>query len=268
MVRLIATDIDGTIVAEGQSNINPEYFEVIKKLTDHGVIFAAASGRHSCSVKRVFGPVLDRIWILSQNGSAMEHKGQSKVPFPIPREWVAEFWNDLKDIGTVESMIETPALAYCPIDGSPMHQVLLNKYKYDILPTGGWDKIPEETISMLGIYHPQSSDAFYHSSDFITKWQKRLTMIVTGKTWIDCFMPGNSKGAAVRDLCDTYGISLDEVVTFGDNMNDISMLEVAGTSYAVDTARQEVQDAATHVIPGYQSHGVLAVLKEILKTYE
>ena len=44
MIRLIISDIDGTLVPEGESRINPEYFEVIQELIDKGIRFAAASG--------------------------------------------------------------------------------------------------------------------------------------------------------------------------------------------------------------------------------
>ena len=58
MVKLIMTDIDGTLIPDGTMDINPEYFEVIEKLVEKGIIFVVASGRHMSSVKKVFAPVL------------------------------------------------------------------------------------------------------------------------------------------------------------------------------------------------------------------
>ena len=54
MVRLIVTDIDGTLVPEGGSRVNPEYMTVIRELTDLGVRFAAASGRQASSIDVIF----------------------------------------------------------------------------------------------------------------------------------------------------------------------------------------------------------------------
>ena len=65
MVKLIMTDIDGTLIPDGTMDINPEYFEVIEKLVEKGIIFVVASGRHMSSVKKVFAPVLDKIWVAS-----------------------------------------------------------------------------------------------------------------------------------------------------------------------------------------------------------
>ena len=45
MIKLIATDIDGTLLADGTLKINPEYYDVIKELRNRGVRVIAASGR-------------------------------------------------------------------------------------------------------------------------------------------------------------------------------------------------------------------------------
>ena len=45
MIKLIASDIDGTLVADGSSQINPEIYTEILRLRSKGIQFAAASGR-------------------------------------------------------------------------------------------------------------------------------------------------------------------------------------------------------------------------------
>ena len=45
MIKLIATDIDGTLLKDGTLMIDPEYMTVIEKLTSKGIIFVACSGR-------------------------------------------------------------------------------------------------------------------------------------------------------------------------------------------------------------------------------
>ena len=43
--KLLFFDIDGTLLPEGTAEINPEIFEVIRKLKEKDILFAAASGR-------------------------------------------------------------------------------------------------------------------------------------------------------------------------------------------------------------------------------
>ena len=45
MIKLIVSDIDGTLVPDGSHEMNPELLDVIMKIRENGVQFAAASGR-------------------------------------------------------------------------------------------------------------------------------------------------------------------------------------------------------------------------------
>ena len=45
MIRLVASDVDGTLVPDGTSRINPDYFTVIEELRQLGIQFAVASGQ-------------------------------------------------------------------------------------------------------------------------------------------------------------------------------------------------------------------------------
>ena len=69
MIKLIVTDIDGTLVKDGTLDINPEYMDVIKKLTEKGIHFVACSGRQYCSERQLFVPVKDRIFFISDGGT-------------------------------------------------------------------------------------------------------------------------------------------------------------------------------------------------------
>ena len=263
MIKLIITDIDGTLVSEGSADINPEYFTVIKELTDRGIVFVVASGRHLMGVRTVFQPILDKVWVLSQNGGAISHGHDSRILKPIPREWICEFWDDISQHGEADVFSETADLAYCPHEDSELYRRLTEGYGFTTIATGSYHQIPEDTYSMVTIFHPVSGEAF--CNQYMTeKWKDRLSLLPSGKNWVDCVMPGISKGNGLLQLCKDLHISPQDTIAFGDNFNDISMLQAAGRGYAVDTARPEVQEAADHVIPGYASDGVLQVLKEIL----
>ena len=87
MIKLIVSDIDGTLVPEGNTDLNPEYLEVIKKLTEKGIVFAAASGRHASSINAVFQPVSERIYYVSDNGACIEKNGKEER-YILRRTWV------------------------------------------------------------------------------------------------------------------------------------------------------------------------------------
>lgn len=54
MVRLIASDLDGTLLQNGTKEISKEAVYYIKKLYEYGVVFAAASGRQYPNIRRLF----------------------------------------------------------------------------------------------------------------------------------------------------------------------------------------------------------------------
>jgi len=62
MIKLIVSDIDGTLLRDGGNELNPELFDVILKLRKQGMQFAAATGRQWVSIERVFDPVKEKIF--------------------------------------------------------------------------------------------------------------------------------------------------------------------------------------------------------------
>ena len=60
-------------------------------------------------------------------------------------------------------------------------------------------------------------------------------------------MPNNTKGTAVEALCQHLGMSLSEVVAFGDGENDAEMLEAVGKGVAMKNARPKAKACANEV---------------------
>ena len=61
MIKLVATDIDGTLIRESSSVLPEEIFDLIRELRKRDIYFAAASGRQYMGLKRLFAPVADQI---------------------------------------------------------------------------------------------------------------------------------------------------------------------------------------------------------------
>ena len=68
MIKLVASDVDGTLVPDGTFEINPEIYDVIKALKEKNITFVAASGRQYASLKKLFAPVADQILYIPDNG--------------------------------------------------------------------------------------------------------------------------------------------------------------------------------------------------------
>ena len=73
-----------------------------------------------------------------------------------------------------------------------------------------------------------------------------------------------NKGQAVSDLAQMRGYKADEVITIGDNINDLTMLEWASHSYAVDNAHKLAKKAATYSAPSHEDEAVARIIEKVL----
>ena len=97
--------------------------------------------------------------------------------------------------------------------------------------------------------------------DLCQRWQGRFKTAVSGREWLD-FTTGH-KGLGIQAVREAFGFSKEEIAVFGDNYNDVEMLEEAGHSYAMDTAAEAVKAHAGHVCSRVED-----VLREILDTLQ
>jgi len=72
------------------------------------------------------------------------------------------------------------------------------------------------------------------------------------------FSGSASKKSALKKLQKLVGC--DELVVFGDNLNDLSMIEIADRSYAPANALPEVKERVTAVLEDCDSDGVAKFL--------
>lgn len=266
MIKLIVTDIDGTLVKDGTLDINPEYMDVIKKLTEKGIHFVACSGRQYCSERQLFVPVKDRIFFISDGGTLIRTSEEILKVHTLS----AEIWKNMarmakKEMPRCDYFISSPDVSYAENAKTPMFRWLHDSYGYDIreVPDLLESSFENEQIMKIAIYNTDHCEEKC-APVFTPYWKDKVNMACAGKEWMDCTPHGADKKSAVAFLQEYLGISPEETCTFGDNINDIEMLKNAGYSYAVANAREEVQAAAKAVCPSYLEDGVLQVLKSLL----
>jgi HAD superfamily hydrolase (TIGR01484 family) len=90
MVKLIASDLDGTILRKGAQSVEPSTIKAIEQLVNKGMYFAPASGRQIVSLKRLFEPVSDKLVYIAENGALCEYKGEVIAKTPMDRKLALE----------------------------------------------------------------------------------------------------------------------------------------------------------------------------------
>lgn len=78
---------------------------------------------------------------------------------------------------------------------------------------------------------------------------------------IEIMPAGINKGLAVRELTESLGLTRENVMTFGDYDNDISMIQYAGFGVAMDNAAESVKAAADYITLSNDEHGVADAIR-------
>ncbi len=138
---------------------------------------------------------------------------------------------------------------------------IINGYKFQVKQVEDVAKISDQIIK-ISAYKPHGVQEA--TKDLVERFGNRLKMSVAGDMWMDSMASGVCKGQAIQVLQDNLDIKPEETMAFGDQMNDIEMLERAYYSFAVANAREEVKRAARFEADSNVNHGVLKVLKQLL----
>ena len=72
------------------------------------------------------------------------------------------------------------------------------------------------------------------------KWEDEFHHAIAGEAWLDFNLA--NKGTGLEQLCQALDVKPEEVMAFGDNFNDLPMLEAAGCPYIMDNAAPELRE--------------------------
>ena len=112
MVKLIASDLDGTILRKGAQSVEPSTIKAIEQLVNKGMYFAPASGRQIVSLKRLFEPVSNKLVYIAENGALCEYKGEVIAKTPMDRKLALEIIEDVYEQPDCEVLISGQHTAY------------------------------------------------------------------------------------------------------------------------------------------------------------
>ena len=112
MIRLIASDLDGTLLQNDAQELAPRAIDLIRKLTDQGIRFVAASGRQYENEVHLFEPIKDRISYIAENGSLCIHEGEVISRTVIDMELIHRIIDEVKEDGRFEILLSKDRACY------------------------------------------------------------------------------------------------------------------------------------------------------------
>lgn len=267
MIKLICSDIDGTLVPDGTDKINPEIFEVIRELKKHGVQFVAASGRQYESIRKLFAPVAEDIIFVADGGNVTIEKEELVSVTKMTAADAEALMEDISAMPGCTLMAAAPMTSYIPKDKPELIELMDQGYHYHITLVDEIKDALKDDIVKVSLY-----DGSGHAEETVEKYlpekwfhHDRIEHLCAGAVWVDFISKKGGKGRAIRDIQKGLSITPEETMVFGDNLNDLEMLACAKYSFAVGNARQEVKEAANYIADTNVNDGVLKEMKKYLK---
>lgn len=255
---LFVSDLDGTLLNE-QSRVSARSVRLLNEAIARGANFSVATARTPATVEGLLREVKTSLPLIVMTGAAMWQPQTGE--FLNVRYIEPDSLRVIRDCCTHHGL--TPFLFVLPGDGKihmwhpaamttaerkftqershlPLKKLHIGDVRYDevcegvalLFATAPWQQIVEcaAALRQSGLCTVQAyHDIFNHQWGFL-----------------EVFAPGTTKEAAVDKLRVMAGCS--EVYAFGDNLNDIGMLEAATKGIAVANAFAAVKEAADEVI--------------------
>lgn len=242
MIKLIVSDIDGTLIRNGMVDIDPRMYDLIREMKRQGILFIGASGRPYNSLTQVFKPFRHDIGYISESGPIGIYKDEMFYDKPLDRGCVESVVHDIrsrKGGNILYSQVDSTYLETPP--GSRYHIYMSRQLKYPSYLVHDLLALKEPCYKVASC----NFDGFDVDLDFYReKYGNDYTVVASGDYWVDVIPKDVNKGTCLQAFMEKFGIAPDECLAFGDQENDLAMLKLAEHAYAMNTSMDHVKEAA------------------------
>jgi hydroxymethylpyrimidine pyrophosphatase-like HAD family hydrolase len=263
-VRLVATDLDGTLLAP-DGWLTERTVAAVRAATRAGITVVAATGRSYFTAIQRLAPATDVRWLVCSNGALIYDRDIGALTAHHPIDDLALVplvsrlgvalpgcffgWEVAAGFGWERAFLERrPAVGRV---ATTVHE--------GIGADGRW---PSE-VTKLFVGHPAlERDALLEAA--LPLMDDGLVATCSGASFIEVTGAGVDKAFGVARLCRDLGVDAGEVLAIGDHLNDVAMLRWAGRSVAMGGAHPAALAEADETAPSHAEDGVAQVLESLL----
>lgn len=264
MLKLVAADMDGTLL-DSSHNMPEDTAEIIRKMNSAGVKFAAASGRQYQSVRKLFENIgiADEMFFIAENGGIICEKDKLIQCEIIPEDDLHMLLDMLAEMPDVKLILSGVDSAYITseVDGTDFGENAALYCEKLNVSEDLHKAARSDRITKIAVYEPDAEHGCY---PVLKKLGDKFNVVLSGKQWVDIVSKAADKGSALKFLAGHMGITSAQVMAFGDYLNDLSMIEYAGESYAMENAHAVLKQTAKHIAPSNDDHGVTETIKRVI----
>lgn len=268
-IKLLVVDIDGTI--SGESNtISPAVQQAIAAVQAKGISVAIATGRMYRSALRFHQALNSTLPLMAYQGAWIQDPLSQTIHqhFPVSRD-VAEELLDYFEQPVWRSLLSVHFYINDQLyvrEVTPETQAYASRSGITPIAVGDLRQtLSQEPTKILALCEDTSI-----IQDLLGNLRRQYTpaelyMTTSVATFFEVTNPAVNKGNAVRYLAEEMlGLQSHNVMTIGDNFNDLEMLEYAGIGVAMGNAPADVQAIANWVAPSVEMDGVATAINKFL----
>lgn len=257
MYKIIASDLDGTLLTPDHK-ITPFTKDVLNRLHQQGKDFVFATGRHHIDVANMREQLGIPAYMITSNGARV-HNSQGEVVFQqdVPAEVVKTLIEMTKDDNEMKIHIYRNDDWLLSEEDDSLKDFHDN-FSYQLFDV---NNPPLEGVAkVFFIRHDADHDK-------LVTWENRFNEQLAGRANIAFSTPwclevmdaGVSKGHALKAVAEEKGHALNDCIAFGDGMNDVELLTMAGKGLVMGTSHEKVKKALpNHEVIGSSSDEAVA----------
>jgi hydroxymethylpyrimidine pyrophosphatase-like HAD family hydrolase len=259
-VRLVATDLDGTLV-HSDGSVTARTRAALVAAEEAGVEVVFVTGRPLRWAEEVFEHVGGHGLAIVSNGALVWDVARAAVHQVRPIDPVA----GIEVAHRIRAAVPGSTFAVETLDGLALEPEFLERHP---VPAGAVRGPIEQIFASPGLkllarHEELGWQEFWARAEEVAGDLAEITWS-SSSTLLEISAHGVTKASTLALLCADRGIDAEQVLALGDMPNDLPMLAWAGTSYAMANAHPTVRDAADHVAASNDDDGVARVIEDLL----
>ena len=261
MIKMVATDIDGTIL-RWSFDFSPETKDCIKKLKKNGVKVVLVTGRmHSAAMGIAKELGIDTPIVSYQGGMIKKFYKSDEVLYrnDMDSDRALEIIDWAKE-NNIHLNLYMDDILYVEEESETIKRYANARYiDYNVCK---FDKLKIENVNKILAID-------YHNPDRVTGWVNDLTRLypdlyIVKSTPYFCEIAGKdaTKGRAVEFLQKKWNLKKEEILSIGDQDNDIELLNAGGIAVAMGNATDGLKACADYITDSVENDGWVKAIEK------
>lgn len=282
-MKLVAIDLDGTLLSK-DNIISEENVKAICEAEAQGHLITIATGRSLHDAKQILQNAGLACPLITGNGAVVFHKGDLLKNLVIPEVVLTEmqvllennqYYYEIYTNKGVFILQEGKDLLYKEIEGTRLEasdfsleqieaEIEIQYNQYGLQYFADFHQIDFTNLEVYKLFVLTFNTNKMEMLQEKLVGREDISLTTSGKAKLEIGHPETSKGNALLFFADHLGIPIKETVAIGDNLNDLSMFEVAGMSIAMENAEETVKKQSTYITTHHDENGVAEALRHYI----